>query len=421
MMDFFLKGQSLRFSIDEIFPLKGNKGLFSAHIIPNVKSKLFPPFHLRYIYLSPELLDKHYYEALRSKEKDLPQIENIEFASSAVQGGYYEIPIEEVPKDIFTPERHLTSDNDIFKKNIKPSPFNEKDVIVEHTLSLQEGIKHLSKTSVSSPKKFNSLYVYCFDVGQGDSCMVIFPNGAVYLIDTNCYQTTLASYLERINEILSSHRLSKRNIKALVITHKHVDHLRGAVEIIRNYSIDNFIINLDYEHPTKPVYDLLSQARKIPVWINCNSIGQYTEGRVNVCIRNPDSDTCNRVNSPDINDSSISLCMRYGRNLVFMTGDAGNTVIADKFTCRRLSDSDNLLKVSHHGSITGTNSNVLNILHPSHHFISVGSSSRYNHPDNQVVGMIQNYNGTKMLNISKDVRKTVCHEITGREIRTRLV
>jgi beta-lactamase superfamily II metal-dependent hydrolase len=215
---------------------------------------------------------------------------------------------------------------------------------------------------------------------------------------------------------MERHKLPRNRIKALFITHKHLDHLRGAVEIMKRFEIDNFIINHDYQHSTKTVYDLLNSARSIPSWINCNKRGGYNEREVTICIRNPDSDTCNKTNAPDINDSSISLCLRHGKNLVYLTGDTGNTVIRDKFNCNRLSNHDNLLKVSHHGSCTGTNLQILSTLKPTHNFISAGVSNRYKHPDNEVVDMITNYSRTTNLAISNRIKQTVCYKITGEEI-----
>ncbi len=420
-MEAFRHGHGLQFSIDEIFPLREFGDVFVARIIPNIHSRLFPPFHLRYIHVVPDLLDKHFYEALRRNNEDLPELTNSEFKSSVIQGGYYEIPRNEVPKDIFNSERIIGSNNDIFKEYLKPSPFIEKEVTKEDFLSLEDGIKHLDTPPIR-PGRVGSLYVYCFDVGQGDSCMVIFPNGAVYLIDTNCYQNTMTHYISRINRILARHQLPHRRIKSLIITHKHIDHLRGALEIVERFSIKNFIINLDYEHPTRAVYDLLSQSRRIPTWINCNEPGEYLEGEVYVYIKNPDSETRDKTNAPDINDSSIGLWLKYGANSVYLTGDAGNSVICNKFVFSMFAaQPDNLLKVSHHGSNTGTNSAVLNVLRPSHNFISAGVSNKYNHPHQPIVDMIQRYPKTKRTDISSERKQTVCYEITGRGILTRLL
>ena len=187
-------------------------------------------------------------------------------------------------------------------------------------------------------------------------------------------------------------------------------------EVIKKFKIDNFIINHKYEHSTKPVFDLLRAATAIPTWIDFSQTGKFNEGTVRVCIKNPDNSTNDKAVAPDINDSSIGLCLRYGGNLVYLTGDAGYPVINSKFAYGFHSAYDNFLKVSHHGSITGTNQTVLNNLEPTHNFISAGTSKRYNHPDVAVVAMIRNHRRRPTLSISKHIGRTVRYEITGTNI-----
>ena len=228
-MDPFLQGNDdFKFSIDEIFPEQEDMSIFVARIIPDIKSKLFPPFHLRNIRISSELLEEKYYFSIREKIDKLPESEK--FSASILQGGYYVIPKKEIRPYIYDPKKFFTLDNDIFKERVEDSPYPENEVKKSEILSFDDGIRYLASPQRRRQRGTDSLYLYCFNVGQGDSLLIIFPNGNVYLIDTNCYETTLAYYIGEINRILSEHNLKK--IKALVITHKHLDHLRGAKESV---------------------------------------------------------------------------------------------------------------------------------------------------------------------------------------------
>jgi beta-lactamase superfamily II metal-dependent hydrolase len=243
----------------------------------------------------------------------------------------------------------------------------------------------------------------------------------VYVIDTNIYYARADAYVNNVKRILLSHNLPNDRIKAIFFTHKHLDHIRGASYLIRKFKIEYFVINFDYSHPIRPVEDLFNMASaNIPVWINCNNEARIFEGETLIDIRNPDADTSCKDRTPDINDSSICLCIHHGKNRVCLTGDAGYPVINRKYTCGNMVSKnihENLLKVSHHGSKSGTDNNVLNNLRPSHCFISVGNSSKYNHPSQAVLNLLRLDKKIKDIKISKVEQRNICYIVNGTNIQ----
>ena len=134
-MDFLLKGEELKFSIDEIY--KKNDNLYCVKIIPEIKSEYFPPYHTREINIDKMLLEKKFYYAYNKKLEFYDNIQNREnvdekyikdesvFQGSVVQGGYYSIKTSNIRDiGIFKKDTIITSQNDIFKGNKIESPYD---------------------------------------------------------------------------------------------------------------------------------------------------------------------------------------------------------------------------------------------------------------------------------------------------------
>ena len=179
-MDPLLRRDYFKFSIDEIFCKKGK--VFSTIILPDINSDFFPPFHTRTINVTPSLLSKEY---LMYVEKKYDLDHNIEKShGSVIQGGYYKIPTGHlIESNAFNEETVIDGNNDIFReRHIPEPPYYEKNIRGKDTYHLKEGLNYLS---VDTSEKFDSIFLYCFYVGQGDSSLLICSNGNSYLIDTN--------------------------------------------------------------------------------------------------------------------------------------------------------------------------------------------------------------------------------------------
>ena len=97
-----------------------------------------------------------------------------------------------------------------------------------------------------------------------------------------------------------------------------------------------------------------------------------------------------------------------------MTGDAGITVLKDKYSKEVNNKTNNFFKVSHHGSNSGTNRAILNLLNPKMAFISAGNNRNYGHPHNDVLNVIREFGCD--LEISKCIGKDLCYCFNGEKI-----
>lgn len=417
--DYLLKRETLSFSIDEIYPVSLGKDfredVYGLRVIPDMNSEYFPPFHLRNIRVRPALLQQAYYDTVIRNNRLDRGISNLVFSGSVVQGGYYSIPTRKLPYNVFKEEVVLDIDTDVFNEYIQDSPYKKYE-INDKTLNIENDSElDLQFTNIIGVNQ-KALYIYCFNVGQGDSSLIITPNSNAYLVDVNLYGTQeLNTFIFKLQQILSLHNMPTNRLTALIITHKHLDHIRGADQFILSgkFHIDHFMINLDYCHDTQAVERLMNAANNVPVWVNMNRKGKISDGNVMLCIKNPDRVTSTNYGAPDINDSSICLCVRYESNLAYFTGDASFSIINHQYMCNRLSKLENFLKVSHHGSRTGTDSMTVTLLNPSHAFISCGESANFQHPHNETKSLLSTLPDLK---VSKKIAKTVKYTMNGNRI-----
>jgi beta-lactamase superfamily II metal-dependent hydrolase len=409
--DTLLCSEEIRFSIDEIFfegyQKEYEKDVFCVRIIPDIDSKYFPPFHLRNFRVTADLLDRDFFNAHMAKFAERVDPKHDQFAALIRQGGYYCFERGVLKPDIFKKPSVVTDvEIPVLEKGLK-NPLDRFKAVVG-----REQVEDINEVTGTRCQRVisDNLYVYCFNVGQGDSLLILTPAGNAYLIDVNIYSNDcLELFINNVQEILRSHNLSPSAIKAFIITHKHLDHIRGADQLLSNgrLSFEYFLINQGYPHYTLAVDRLLAAARdNIPKWVDIKSPTQFIDGEVVFSITNPQHDI-----APDINDSSIVACIKYRDNMVYLTGDAGHSILSEQMIVPS-TNSHSLLKVSHHGSRTGTNQGVVDLVMPTHAFISAGESANFKHPHNEALICLKGAE-TK---VSKKVKQTVKYIVTGSSI-----
>lgn len=200
-----------------------------------------------------------------------------------------------------------------------------------------------------------SVLVSFINVGQGDSTLIRIKNKA-YLIDTGGLTYTdlatnsLIPYLKK-NRIYS--------LDSVFITHYDFDHY-GALESLNS----NFKINNIYDY---------------------NNFKEFNDSSIN--IRNLNNSSF----SLDENDNSLVLYLSLSSyNFLFM-GDASINI--EKNIMNEYKDLKvDYLKVGHHGSKTSTSREFIEFLKPKEAIISCGVNNFYNHPSDEVISTLNEYN-----------------------------
>lgn len=188
-------------------------------------------------------------------------------------------------------------------------------------------------------------HVTFIDVGQGDATLISNLNYKI-LIDTgsayNYHKLKKTLYEEGVY-----------TLDYLLISHNDEDHCGNVDNLMRDFKIK------------KTVYDKYDIAYK-DLYFNCLDVGIF------------DNDNDNSVvYYLDINDYSF-----------LFTGDISKNV--ERLIVNRYAiDKVNCLKVSHHGSVTGTSSYFVGKILPDYAIIS--TNGKYNHPHKETLDTLNSY------------------------------
>jgi competence protein ComEC len=232
------------------------------------------------------------------------------------------------------------------------------------------------------------LEVTAIDVGQGDSLLLISPEGKTLLIDaggpTGGAQGPSGNF--EIGEDVVSPVLWSRNIRrldAIALTHAHSDHMGGMPSILRNFRPRVLWVGTN---PEIPAYQaLLAEANRLDIPVEAMAAGSsfpFGGTRVDVLAPSPDYTPGTGAG----NDDSLVLHVAYGKTSVLLEGDA--EAPSERQMLSEALHSD-LLKVGHHGSRTSTIAPFLAKVAPTFAVISVAHRNPYGHPKWEVLRRLQ--------------------------------
>jgi competence protein ComEC len=221
----------------------------------------------------------------------------------------------------------------------------------------------------------HTLELTAIDVGQGDSLLVVLPDGRLMLVDAG----GIASFGRRtkpkidIGEDVVSPYLWNRGIRHLDIvamTHAHSDHVGGLPAILGNFRPGELwtgAVPIGYEWT--PIRD---KAAELHIPIRSLHRGDQFP-YIEVLAPSPDYIAGKAAK----NNDSLVLRLHYGRHTFLLTGDAEKQVENDLIGMPIRAD---VLKLGHHGSKTSSMPDFLDAVHPAFGIISDGYENSYGHP-----------------------------------------
>ena len=224
------------------------------------------------------------------------------------------------------------------------------------------------------------LEVTALDVGQGDSLLIVTPDGQTLLVDAGGPiggPRTQDSQFDIGEDVVSQYLWWRhiRRLDAVALTHAHSDHMGGMPAVLRNFHPKVLWIG---NNPMTPDYRaLLALAAQEKIPVQSETAGErFLFGGVHVRILAPQQDYHpGRLAS---NDDSLVMRLRYKTTAALLEGDAEAPVEERMVESEPLSAG--LLKVGHHGSNTSTTPLFLAAVHPTYAVISVGRHNPFGHP-----------------------------------------
>ena len=232
-----------------------------------------------------------------------------------------------------------------------------------------------SGTSSATAQTSANVTIKFIDVGQGEAILIALPEKTV-LIDAGPTGSA-----PKIAQVLQE--LGRDKIDYLVATHPDEDHIGGMADVISSTQIGTIYA------PNKT--NNTATYRKFLTAIQNNNL-QITLAEAGTIIDQTDSYKLEILwpkkdaNFPETNDYSIIIKLTVGNKMFLFTGDAPTSAILDSNP-----GHIDVLKLSHHGSRTGTTEVLIHKLSPTYAVLSYAVDNSYGHPMQSVLNALHKH------------------------------
>jgi competence protein ComEC len=236
------------------------------------------------------------------------------------------------------------------------------------------------------------LEMTAIDVGQGDSLLLVFPDGKRMLVDGGgipSFGGGPRAQLD-IGEDVVAPYLWERGIggvDVVALSHAHDDHVGGLPALVNDF------------HPREiwtgavPECDAWGRVREAAARRGAKIVAMqeprhFAFGGTEMEVLAPLDDYV-PGDTPKNNDSLV-LRLRYGRHTFLLTGDVERGVERGMLARNEIGHAD-VVKVPHHGSHTSSTEEFLASVAPAFAVISAGYQNSYGHPHRDVIERLEQH------------------------------
>lgn len=227
----------------------------------------------------------------------------------------------------------------------------------------------------------DGLVVQFLPVGQGDSALLVFPEGTTMLIDGGgTWDERVSPGIDTVLPALA--RAGVDHVDIMVVSHPDPDHILGLISVARALPVGQ-IWHSGYSlaHPLMARLVKTAHARGIPLHAAADVFGTHWFGRaaVTVLAPAPGQDAYKHELSP--NENSLMLRVAYAGRSVLFAGDAEEW--AEAYLLERSppgSLKSDVVKVGHHGSRTSSGPAFVTATQPAHVVYCTGRRNQFGFP-----------------------------------------
>ena len=230
------------------------------------------------------------------------------------------------------------------------------------------------------------LEMTAIDVGQGDSLLVIFPDGRRMLVDGGgipAFGHRARSQLDIGEDVVAPYLWQRgiRTVDIVAMSHAHDDHIGGLPALVADFHPRELWTGATPESDTWRRLRNEADRRGVKI-VPMHEPGRFAYGGAEIEVLAP-LDDYTPGDAPGNNDSLV-LRIRYGRHSFLLSGDIERPVERGMLERNEIEPTD-VLKVPHHGSHTSSSEEFLGALAPAFAVISAGYENSYGHPHRDVV------------------------------------
>ena len=249
-----------------------------------------------------------------------------------------------------------------------------------------------------------ALRLTVFDVGQGESMLLEFPDGSRTLLDAGGAPFGSGAF-DIGGRVLAPALWARgvRSLEGLLLTHGDPDHLGGARAIVDDFEPERLLEGIVVPGHA-PGAAVRAAARRSGARLVLLRAGMtWRAGSVRVRVLHPPEPDWER---PRVrNDDSVVLEVVYGMVALLLTGDAGAGI--ERAILPQVTPSPvRVLKVGHHGSRTSTSRQLLDAWRPHYALISPGRGNRFGHPASEVIQRLESA-GSRVYRTDRDGQITL--------------
>ncbi len=220
------------------------------------------------------------------------------------------------------------------------------------------------------PRLLEITYLY---VGQGDGAVIETPHKQMIVIDGG--PAGKGKVIERYIKYKG-----KEEVAVLMLSHSDSDHISGIIEMVESsLKIKRVLVSKTDDSELLDTLVRACDKRNIPV-IDLGRADKFQIDDVSFDILAP------QTKQSDINNNSLVCLTTYKNFKALFTGDKEKESESNIYN---EIGPISLLKVSHHGSKTGTEEKLLLKLQPQYAMISCGINNLYGHPHEEVLDALE--------------------------------